>query len=59
MIIRVDESLCIGCGVCVEACGEVFGLNADGKAIVQSQHCDEHDLEEVADSCPVEAILVE
>ena len=59
MTIRIDEALCTGCGICVDACPEVFGLSADGKAIVQSQNCDQHNLEGIADSCPVSAILVE
>ncbi|OGC03434.1 hypothetical protein A2276_00785 [candidate division WOR-1 bacterium RIFOXYA12_FULL_43_27] len=62
MTIRVDESLCIGCGLCIDACGEVFGMSSDGKAIVKSQHCESGNagnLEEIEDMCPVDAILIE
>lgn len=59
MQIRVDDSLCIGCGICVDECGQVFSMNADGKAAVQSQHPGDCNMEELADRCPVDAIIVE
>lgn len=59
MTVRVDESLCIGCGLCIDACGEVFGMSSDGKAIVQSQHCESGNLEEIEDMCPTDAIILE
>lgn len=53
----VDKSLCTGCGVCVDACPEVFQLGADGLADVKSEgECASCDLEEVAASCPANAI---
>ena len=58
MSVTVDQALCIGCGICIDACPEVFTFNADGKAEVIKDHCDQHNLEEVADQCPVDAIEV-
>jgi len=55
----VDESTCIGCGLCEQACPEVFELKDDGLAYVKADSCDIHDLKEVASQCPVEAIKVE
>jgi ferredoxin len=55
-MVSVDQSLCIGCGVCVDMCPEVFVLTADGKAQAIKEECDTCNLEEVADACPVEAI---
>lgn len=60
MKITVDESKCIGCGTCVALCGECFEIK-DGVSSVNknAKSCTTCDLNEVADSCPVEAILVE
>ena len=56
----VDQETCIGCGLCVELCPEVFFIGAGDKAGARKQtECAEHDLEEVAGECPVEAIRVE
>ena len=57
-MVSVDQALCIGCGVCVEMCQEVFVLTADGKAQAVKSECDLHSLEDVAVACPVEAINV-
>lgn len=58
MTVKVDQELCIGCGICVDACADVFSFNADGKAEAIKQSCDTCNLEEVADLCPVNAIEV-
>jgi ferredoxin len=56
---KVNPEMCIGCGLCVETCPEIFYMK-DGLAVARrNQDCDEHDLEEVASECPVEAIAVE
>ncbi|HHS49395.1 MAG TPA: ferredoxin [Desulfurella acetivorans] len=37
----IDEQTCIGCGVCVDVCPEVFEMNEDGsKARVIADNCD-------------------
>ncbi|MDP2939681.1 MAG: ferredoxin [Candidatus Omnitrophota bacterium] len=59
MKVTVDETTCIGCGLCEQACPEVFVLKDDGLAHVKTQSCDTHDLKEVASQCPVESIKVE
>ena len=56
--VRVDESLCVGCGLCEQLCPEVFKLE-DGTAKVKAQACSQHNLSEIASQCPVEAIKVE
>lgn len=55
-MVAVDQALCIGCGVCIDMCPEVFALTADGKAQAVKNECETHSLEEVAGACPVEAI---
>lgn len=57
-MVAVDQALCVGCGVCIDMCPEVFVLTADGKAQAVKESCELHDLEEVANACPVEAINV-
>jgi ferredoxin len=57
-MVSVDQALCIGCGVCVDMCPEVFVLTADGKAQTVKAECDQHNMEEIAAACPTEAINV-
>ncbi len=57
-MVSVDQSLCIGCGVCYDMCPEVFQMTEEGKAQATRDECEQHSVEEVADACPVEAINV-
>lgn len=56
--VSVDVSTCVGCGLCEESCPEVFEVQGDGIAHVKSQTCATHNLQEVADQCPVNAIKI-
>ncbi|OQA53218.1 MAG: Ferredoxin [candidate division WS2 bacterium ADurb.Bin280] len=58
MKITVDEVRCIGCGTCAALCEQCFEV-VDGISKVKKQECDDCNLEEVAQSCPVEAIQIE
>lgn len=60
MKIKVDKKKCLGCGVCISFCPEVFELK-DGKSKVKEKV----DLKKYKDSikeaieiCPVEAIKI-
>lgn len=57
----VDQDTCIGCGLCVTICPEVFQLNADGKAEAMADTTDDNrdSVLEAIDSCPVSAIREE
>jgi ferredoxin len=54
-MIKVDQDKCIGCGLCVGICPEVFQMNADGKSEVLKQS-DSADAQNALASCPVNAI---
>ena len=55
---KVIEEKCIGCGVCVNTCPEVFEMNDDNKAIVvDDADFDSCDVDEAIDNCPTEAIV--
>jgi len=56
--ISIDESLCTGCGLCASSCSEIFEIGDDGIAHVINQICGDCDVSQVADDCPVGAILV-
>lgn len=56
----VNADLCTGCGLCVDACPDVFEMN-DDKAVVLVDEIPEGSADcsnEAATSCPVEAITV-
>ena len=57
----VDQGTCIGCGVCVDTCPEVFQLNEDGKAEAIADTTEENrsGVLEAIDNCPVSAIREE
>jgi len=63
MKVRVDEDLCAGCGTCAEMCPQIFTMAEDIASVTIGDNPVPADLEalcrEAADSCPVEAIIVE
>ena len=44
--------------MCEQGCPEVFKVEGDGIAHVKANSCDQHNLKEVAEQCPVSAIKV-
>lgn len=59
MTAHVNEN-CIGCGLCVGICPEVFSMTDKGNAEASSDIAGEQEnsVHEAADSCPVNAIEV-
>lgn len=54
----IDDSLCTGCGLCASSCPEVFEIGDDNLAHVIGDSCADHDLKDIAQQCPVEAITI-
>ncbi len=58
----VDAGLCVGCGICVDTCPEVFEMGDDDIAVVIIDPVPsgvENDALEAADQCPSDAIVIE
>ena len=58
---EIDESLCIGDGICADICPEVFEMGDDNLAHVIDENPGSalHEkVREAADACPTEAITV-
>ncbi len=54
----IDKDACIGCGLCVSTCEQVFKME-DDKAIVYADSVPkgiEEDCKKAVDECPVTAI---
>jgi ferredoxin len=56
--IRIDEELCISCGMCINNLPDVFRYNASGKAeCFDPEGAAEEDIQKDAiDACPVSCI---
>lgn len=56
----VDKETCIGCGLCVDICPEVFEIKGDA-AVVQPGPVsieNEETCKQAAEDCPVSAIKI-
>lgn len=54
--IEVDKNLCIGCGTCESLCKDVFEMDKEYKAEVKNQNAGNCNIDDVIQSCPVQAI---
>ncbi|MCX6013594.1 MAG: ferredoxin [Chloroflexi bacterium] len=60
MKIKVDRDLCQGLGNCVAIAPTVFKLDKKNKAVIlDSSSVDETTLQEAAESCSLDAIIIE
>ncbi len=60
MKVVIDQSGCIGCGLCAATCPEVFKMNDDNIAEVIKQPDEVTDkVQEAVDGCPVQVISIE
>ena len=57
----VDQSGCIGCGLCADTCPEVFRMNEENLAEAYAAVTDAalETAQEARDSCPVSVITLE
>ena len=60
MKVRIEDT-CTACGLCCDACPEVFEMGDDiATVIVDDVPAEQQDsAQQAADECPVEAIIVE
>lgn len=59
MDVKVNQDLCISCGLCVSNCPEVFSWNDEEKADTPHEQVDsemENCVRDAADGCPTDAI---
>ena len=61
--VRVDQWVCVGCGVCASLCPDVFEMNEEGKSRVEVDIIQDEELYEcvvnAAEACPVGVITIE
>jgi len=60
MIVKIEDT-CTACGLCVDTCPEVFEMGDDMAEVIVDDVPDEYEdaVQQAADECPVEAIIVE
>jgi len=60
MKVKIEDT-CTACGLCVETCPEVFEMGPDIAQVVDEDVPPEFEdaVQQAADECPVEAIIVE
>jgi len=59
LTVHVNDN-CIGCGLCVNMCGNVFLMTEEGVAAARDEIFPEQEApaQEAAESCPVQAIEI-
>ena len=60
MKVKIDDS-CTACGLCVETCSEVFQMGDNIAEVIVDEVPPQFEdaVQQAADECPVEAIVVE
>jgi ferredoxin len=60
MRVRIEDT-CTSCGLCVDTCPEVFEMGSDLAEVIVEQVPGEYEeaVQQAADECPAEAIIVE
>jgi ferredoxin len=60
MKVRIEDT-CTACGLCVDTCPDVFEMGADVAQVIAADVPEEFEdaVQQAADECPVESIIVE
>jgi len=60
MRVRIEDT-CTACELCVDTCPEVFELGDETAQVIVDEVPAEHEeaVEQAAEECPVEAIIIE
>jgi len=58
MAVKLDQETCIGCGVCVSSCPDVFEMDGDKAKVIDADN-NSGCAQDAADACPVQCITVE
>jgi ferredoxin len=60
MIVRIEDT-CTACGLCVDTCPEVFEMGDEMATVIVDEVPFEYEdaVQQAADECPVEAIIIE
>jgi len=60
MIVRIEDT-CTACGLCVDTCPDVFEMGSDMAEVIVEQVPVEFEdaVQQAADECPAEAIIIE
>jgi len=60
MKVRIEDT-CTACGLCVDACPDVFEMGSDLAQVTDEEVPPEFEdaVQQAADECPAEAIIVE
>ena len=60
MIVRIEDT-CTACGLCVDTCPDVFEMGSDIAEVAVERVPTEFEdaVQQAADECPAEAIIIE
>ena len=60
MKVRIEDT-CTSCGLCVDTCPEIFDLGPDIAEVIVDEVPPESEeaVQQAADECPTEAIIIE
>jgi ferredoxin len=59
LVVRIDRTLCVGFGDCVEEAGEAFRLDEEGIVVfVDPERVTRERVLRACDACPVDALTV-
>ncbi|MBN2738463.1 MAG: ferredoxin [Spirochaetales bacterium] len=61
MKVKIDADACTGCGLCVDSVPDVFVMGDDIAEVIKAEVPEDlkEEVQEAAENCPVEAIIIE